>query len=288
MCRTVYYRDMNYSADHLERSLGRKQAALLLTLAERFGVAFTVPQARTQMGLDAPQLARELHGLASKGWLVSLGRDAYMIAPLEAGPDSTSYAVNRYLAAATIAGDRPYYLSYRTAMEIHGMTMHPWRTVYVSTSARLRTRSIQSFEVRPVTISQERLWGWENIEVLPDHRVHVSTPARTIVDCLDRPEYAGGIGDVAVALSLAGTELGPGAVVDAAIRLGKVSVIKRLGVLLELTGNSPDDALKRLAERVTNAPHVLDPQQPRSGSLHPRWKVWMNVSDDSLRQWLTS
>jgi predicted transcriptional regulator of viral defense system len=132
------------------------------------------------------------------------------------------------------------------------------------------------------------LWGWENIEVLPDHRVHVSTPARTIVDCLDRPEYAGGIGDVAAALSLAGADLSPEAVVDAAIRLGKMSVIKRLGVLLELAGGASDEALQRLAGRVTKAPHVLDPQQPRSGSLHPRWKVWMNVSDDSLRQWLTS
>lgn len=284
----MYYRYMKYSAETHERSLGRKQAALLLTLAERFGAAFTVTEARKQPGLDTPPLARELHELASKGWLLSLGRDAYMIAPLEAGPDSTSCAVNRYLAAATIVGNRPYYLSYRTAMEIHGMTMHPWRTVYVSTPARLRSRSIQSFDVRPVTIPKERLWGWENVEVLPDHRVHVSTAARTIVDCLDMPAYAGGIGDVAIALSLAGTDLSADLIVDAALRLGRVSVIKRLGVLLELVGETSGDALQRLAERVTKAPHVLDPQQPRSGSLHPRWKVWMNVTEDSLRQGLTS
>lgn len=279
---------MNYNFEVLERTLGRKQAAHLLTLAERFGAAFTVDQARKELGHDAPQLAVELHELASKGWLMSLGRGAYMVAPLEAGPDSTSYAVNRYLAAATIAGDRPYYLSYRTAMEIHSMTMHPWRTVYVSTQARLAPRTIQSFELQPVTISKERLWGWENIEVLPDHRVHVSTAARTIVDCLDRPEYAGGIGDVAVALSLAGTDLVPDLIVDAAIRLGRVSIIKRLGVLLELSGGVPDETLRRLEDRVTKAPHVLDPQQPRSGTLHPRWKIWMNVPADSLQQGMTT
>jgi predicted transcriptional regulator of viral defense system len=284
----MYYRHMPYSADTLARSLGRKQAALLLTLAERFGTAFTVAQARSQPGFDTPLLARELHALASKGWLVSLGRGAYMIAPLEAGPDSASYAVNRYLTAATIAGDRPYYLSYRTAMEIHGMTMHPWRTVYISTPSRLRSRTIQSFEIRPVTIPKERLWGWEMVEVLPDHRVHVSTAARTIVDCLDMPAYAGGIGDLPIALSLAGTDLSPDLLVDAALRLGRVSVIKRLGVLLELVGGASDNALGRLAERVTRAPHVLDPQQPRSGSLHPRWKIWMNVTEETLRQGMTS
>jgi predicted transcriptional regulator of viral defense system len=279
---------MQYSHDTLERSLGRKQASLLLALAERFGTAFTVAQVREQSGLDTPLLARELHELASKGWLLSLGRGAYMIAPLEAGPDSASYAVNRYLAAATIAGDRPYYLSYRTAMEIHGMTMHPWRTVYVSTPSRLRSRTIQSFDVRPVTIPKERIWGWEMAEVLPDQRVHVSTPARTIVDCLDKPAYAGGIADVPIALSLAGADLRPDDMVDAALRLGRVSVIKRLGVLLELVGGASDEALERLAERVTKAPHVLDPQQPRSGRLHPRWKVWMNVTEETLRQGLTT
>jgi predicted transcriptional regulator of viral defense system len=279
---------MSYNADTPERSLGPKQASLLLTLAERFGVAFTVSQARTLPELDTLMLARELHELASKGWLMSLGRGAYMIAPLEAGTDSATYAVNRYLAAATIAGARPYFLSHRTALEIHGMTMHPWRTVYVSTPARLRSRSVQSFEIRPVTIPVDRLWGWESVEVIPDHRVHVSTPARSIIDCLDRPAYAGGIGDVAIALSLAGSDLDPVLVVDAALRLGRVSVIKRLGVLLEVVGSAPDDALQRLAERVTAAPHVLDPQQPRSGSLHRRWKVWMNVTEDSLRQGQTS
>lgn len=279
---------MNYNTVSLERSLGPRQAALLLTLSEHFGTAFTVSQARKRSGLDAPQLAGELHGLASKGWLLSLGRGAYMVAPLEAGPDSTSFAVNRYLAAATIVGDRPYYLSYRTALEIHGMTMHPWRTVYVSTQARLARRTIQSFDVQPVTISKERLWGWENVEVLPDHRVHVSTAARTIVDCLDRPAYAGGIGDVAAALSLGGSHLDPDLIVDAAIRLGRVSIIKRLGVLLELKGEVPDETLLRLAARVTKSPDVLDPQQPRSGTLHPRWKIWMNVAAGSLQQGMTS
>lgn len=279
---------MKYNSHTHERSLGPKQASLLLTLAERFGAAFTVSQARKLPDLDASLLARNLHELSAKGWLVSLGRGAYMIAPLEAGIDSATYAVNRYLAAATIAGQRPYYLSYRTALEIHGMTVHPWRTVYVSTPARLRSRSIQSFEIRPVTIPGERLWGWETVEVTPDHRVQVSTPARSIIDCLDIPAYAGGIGDVAIALSLAGTDLDPALTVDAALRLGKVSVIKRLGVLLEVVGGASDDVLQRLAERVTAAPHVLDPQQPRSGSLHPRWKVWMNVTEDALRQGLTS
>ena len=280
----MYYRYMNYTSDTLERSLGPKQATLLLSLAERFGTSFTTEQARSLARKDDGALTRSLHELTAKGWLFSLGRGAYMIAPLEAGPDSASYAVNRYLAAATIAGDRPYYVSYRSAMEIHGMTVHPWRTVYVSTPARLRTRTIQSFTIQPVTVKPERLWGWSTSEVLPDHRVRVSTPERTIVDGLDMPMYAGGIGDVYLALSLARETLDPKRLVDDVLRLNKVSVIKRAGVLLQLSGLASEDLLRPLADRVDRTPHVLDPQQPRSGQLDSRWKIWMNVSSDVLQE----
>lgn len=278
---------MEYQTHHeLERSLGPSKARLLLSLAERFGMSFTIRQARLQ--LDRPRLLKDLHELTQRGWLIRLGREAYMIAPLEAGPDSASYALNRYLAAATIAGDRPYYLSYRTAMELHGMVMHPWRTVYVSTPSRLRTREIQSFTVKPVTIPEERLWDSVNIEVVPDHRVRVSSWAKTIVDCLDIPKYAGGLSDIALGMRLLGEKLDPDVVVDHAIRFGKVSVIKRLGVLLELVAHPSEESLARLDAKVTKTPHVLDPQRPRSGRLHPRWKVWMNVSEDELRQVLST
>ena len=168
------------------------------------------------------------------------------------------------------------------------MTVHPWRAVYVSTASRLRSREIQSFEVKPVTIPAERLWGSVNIEVMPDHRVRVSSWAKTIVDCLDIPKYAGGVIDVALGMQLLGDKLDPDVVVDAAIRLGKISVIKRSGVLLEMVAHASDESLDRLEAKVTKAPHVLEPQRPRSGRLHPRWKVWMNVTEDELRQALSS
>lgn len=274
--------------DNLERSLGPSKALLLLSLAERFGMSFTIEQVRQQFGGNRPRLLKDLHELTESGWLLGLGRGSYMIAPLEAGPNSESYAVNRYLAAATIVGERPYYLSYRTAMELHGMTMHPWRTVYVSTSSRLRSREIQSFEVKPVTVPNERLWGSVKIEVVPDHRVSASSWAKTIVDCLDIPRYAGGIGDVALGMHLLGDKLEPDVAIDNALRLGKVSVIKRLGVLLELVAKPSAGTLDRLEAKVTKSLHVMEPQRPRSGRLHPRWKVWMNVSEDELRQVLSS
>ncbi|MDZ4181117.1 MAG: type IV toxin-antitoxin system AbiEi family antitoxin [Coriobacteriia bacterium] len=270
------------------RSLGRAEAELLLTLSERFGASFTMAQLRQDEALRDPHLARRLNDLVAKGWLISLGRGAYMIAPLEAGPDSRSYAVDRYLAAATIAGDRNYYLSHRTAMELHGMTLHPWRTVYLTTSSRLRAREIQRFIVRPVTAPSARLWGTTQIEVLPDHRVTVSTQARTIIDCLDRPEYAGGIQDVALGISMLGAEFDVPAAVEAALRFGRVSVIKRLGVLVDLLAPERAGEAGPLLQHVSDTPHVMDPHLPRSGRLNSRWGIWMNVSEDELLQEMVS
>ena len=287
---------MQYNADTAaldpargpSRSLGRAEAELLLTLSERFGASFTMAQLRQDEALRGPHLARRLNDLVAKGWLVSLGRGAYMVAPLEAGPDSRSYAVDRYLAAATIAGDRTYYLSHRTAMELHRMTLHPWRTVYLTTSSRLRAREIQRFIVRPVTAPAARLWGTTQVEVLPDHRVTVSTQARTIVDCLDRPEYAGGIQDVALGISMLGAGFDVPAAVEAALRFGKVSVIKRLGVLVDLLAPERAGEAGPLLQHVSDTPHVMDPHLPRSGRLNSRWGIWMNVAEDELRQEMVS
>lgn len=268
----------------LERSLGPSQARLLLRLAERFGSSFTAEQVRGDPTIQDPDLKGRLNDLVTKGWLFSLGRGAYMIVPLEAGPDSSSYAVNRYLAAATIASDRDYYLSYRTAMELHGMTLHPWRSVYLSTSSRLRAREIQHFSIRPVTVAPERLWGTVTAEVIPDHRVNVSSRARTIVDCIDRPGYAGGFADVALGLTLLGDDFVATDAVDAALRYGRVSVIKRLGVLIDLLAPQQRAAVEPLLSRVDRTPHVMDPQSPRGGRLNSRWGIWMNISEDELLQ----
>ncbi|MGB4441348.1 MAG: type IV toxin-antitoxin system AbiEi family antitoxin [Coriobacteriia bacterium] len=276
------------TASDRTRSLGRAEAALLLSASERFGASFTMAQLREDPAFRDPHLARRLSDLVAKGWLIGLGRGAYMVAPLEAGPDSSSYAADRYLAAATIAGDRAYYLSHRTAMELHGMTLHPWRTVYVTTSSRLRTREIQSFIVRPVTAPAARLWGTERIEVLSDHRVVVSAQARTVVDCLDRPEYAGGIRDVALGVSMLGVEFDVQAAVQAALRFGRASVIKRLGVLIDLLAPGRAGEAEPLLQHVSDTPHVMDPQLPRSGRLNSRWGIWMNVSEDELLQEMVS
>jgi predicted transcriptional regulator of viral defense system len=273
---------MNYNTGTVEHSLGKKQGRLLVTMAECFGTSFTIEQARAAVPDDDGDLKRRLHDLTAKGWLFSLGRGAYMIPPLDAGPDSARYAVNRYLAAATIVGQRQYFLSHRSAMEIHGMTMHPWRSVYVSTPAKLRSRTIQSFEIRSVTVPEERLWGWTTREVLPESRVNVSDPARTVIDGLNLPAYAGGIGDVYAGLLLLGDSVRPEEIVAAALRFGKVSVIKRAGLLLQTLG-VPSATLAPLAERVDRTPHVLDPQQPRSGRLDSDWRIWMNMTTDELR-----
>ena len=164
------------------------------------------------------------------------------------------------------------------------MTLHPWRSVYLSTASRLRVREIQHYSIQPVTVAAERLWGTVPMEVLPDHRVSVSSRARTIVDCIDRPGYAGGLADVALGLTLLGEGFVAEDAVDAALRFGRISVIKRLGVLIELLAPQHGAAVEPLLLHVDRTPHVLDPQSPRGGRLNSRWGIWMNISEDELLQ----
>lgn len=212
-----------------------------------------------------------------------IGRGTYLVVPLEAGPDTATYPANRYLAAAAVAGQRDYFLSYRTAMELHDMTIRPSRTAYVSTTARLSRRDLAGFQIRPVTIKPERMWGRDKVEAAPGHAVWASDVARTFVDCVDIPEYAGGITEVAAGIGLLGDSLPVESTVEAALRFGKKSVIKRLGFLLETLVPAAQSHLGPLLERVDRSPHLLDPMLPKSGGFVSRWGLYLNVSEDELR-----
>lgn len=61
----------------------------------------------------------------------------------------------------------------------------------------------------------------------------VTDREKTIIDGLDLPQYAGGIGEIAKALSTAWTQLDESKLRKYAVKIGNSAVAKRLGFLME-------------------------------------------------------
>ena len=108
--------------------------------------------------------------------------------------------------------------------------------------------------------------------------MQVADEAKSILDSLTLPEYAGGITEVAKALQIALSEqvLDVNKLIEYAVQLKNGSLASRLGYLLELL-HQPVDGL--LASRGSV---LLDPSQTERGTFHPRWKLYVNITNDNL------
>jgi predicted transcriptional regulator of viral defense system len=64
-------------------------------------------------------------------------------------------------------------------------------TVFVAVVRQTPGRTIEGSEVRFVKVAPRKFFGYEAYDVY-DRSVLISTPAKTLIDCLDRPDLAGG------------------------------------------------------------------------------------------------
>jgi predicted transcriptional regulator of viral defense system len=105
---------------------------------------------------------------------------------------------------------------------------------------------------------------------------------KTIVDCLRKPEYAGGIPEIAKALFAAREQMDHARLLEYATKFGSQAVIKRLGYLLELMGIDTLITEKLLAMKSSSV-SLLDTEAPRSGKTLTRWNIVQNIEADTIR-----
>ncbi|KUL00867.1 MAG: Uncharacterized protein XE10_1239 [Methanoculleus marisnigri] len=134
---------------------------------------------------------------------------------------------------------------------------------------------IASHLVRPSAIAYwsalkpEKFFGFKK-EWIEEISVTVTDREKTVIDCLDRPEYAGGIVEVAKALESASLDretLG-----RYAQQLGNNAVVRRLGYLSEQMGIPLDLPLPTSRRYL-----LLDPTMPHQGENDPRWRLVINT-----------
>jgi len=82
------------------------------------------------------------------------------------------------------------------------MVREPQFSVYVSSTMRTPPRSVHGHEYRFVTVKPADFFGLTHVWVTKQQSVMVSDKERTILDALRQPQYAGGISEVANALSM--------------------------------------------------------------------------------------
>ncbi len=267
-----------------ERTLGATETRLLNRLAADGRVVFTTAEARAALADQDRDVNKLLYRLARKRWLLRLEKGKYLLLPLEAGTEGL-YTIHEFVIAAHLV--EPYAVAYASAFAFHGLFDLVPDTVLVATTRRKADVVVEKLGLRFrfVTLTPHKFFGIEAVNI-EDHPVRITTPSKTLVDGLDRPELCGGIGEVMKGVYRYATDDADWErVTSDAQRLGNRTVFKRLGYLVELMGIEVDDWLHRWREEISAGETLLDPRYGDRGAYDSEWNLRLNVSEGQLLDW---
>jgi predicted transcriptional regulator of viral defense system len=265
------------------RSLSRTEAKVILSLEAEGREVVSLDEIRRRAGVS-PGFARKLaHELVRKQWLQRLRRGTYLLNPSQHGPDALPDTDPLRVGSRLV---EPYYFGYATAAELRGLLPQASRVYFIVTTVRWVPSRAMGIEFRSVHVSPRRFFGAERLR-RRGVTISVSNLERTILDCLERPEYAGGLPGVVQILGLAKPRLDWSRLGSYLDRIGNRSLALRAGYLVERVRPSvpaPEGWVRKRRARAGEPFVPLGPPRMygRKGPRDDRWHVIRNIPDGQL------
>ncbi len=265
------------------RSLSKTEAKVVLSLEAEGRELVPLSEIR-KLAHVSPGFARKLaHELVRRGWLQRVRRGVYLLNPSGRGPDAIPDLDPLRLGSHLVD---PYYFGYSTAAELHGLLPQASRVYFLVTTARRTLAKQSESRYRIVRVKPAHFFGTATL-VRRGASIVVSDPERTLLDCLNRPELAGGLAGVVQILSLAKPHLDWDRFGSYLRRFGNRSLILRAGYLAERVRPSvrvPTSWIRTQVARPGEPFVPLDRAIPhgRTGPRDDRWHVIRNISDPLL------
>lgn len=264
------------------KTLGPRTARLVEALHDGDGTVFTVADAARILDVPANIASNLLAKAQARGVVTRLRRGLFTLVPFEMG-SATSHGGDPWQVVDRLLADRPHYFSHGTAMSIHGMTRQPRLLVTASAVApKVRHGTAGGHPFRIVGIRPDEIFGIEERWMPGGLRLPVSDIERTVVDCLRRPELAGGYIEIDAGAWMVRDRIRPDRLVEHALHLGVGAVIARTGYLLDSCGIGTDNHREALSARLTRTFHRLDPVLPDEGRHLSRWRLRLNVETEEI------
>jgi predicted transcriptional regulator of viral defense system len=271
---------MKEKTEGYRKGIGKKESLLLSELARQNKPIFTAKNAKAILKED-PYLT--LHQLKKKKWILALKGGLYAIVPLDIGvKGAESFIVHDFVVASYLA--KPYYIGLWSALNYHAFSDQIPSSVFVCTTKAKKPLDMMNSKFVFVQLSKEKFTGIEK-PTIEGRQVKISDKDKTIVDCLDHPEHAGGIDEVAKAIYFSHEELDFGKIRAYAIRTRNVAVFKRLGFILEKTGLLEKYSGAFEGVRLTKGYPMLDKLGLKKGKYSEKWRLLVNF-DINPRRWM--
>ncbi|MBU6159135.1 MAG: transcriptional regulator [Bacteroidetes bacterium] len=224
---------------------------------------------------------RLLSDMAKRGLLMRVKDGLYYVIPFEQDPET--FMPDWHLLTQYLVGDAEYYVGYFSALQIHSLTTQPnlKEQIVVNKQIKPSTLLVKGIPFQFIYHNKEHFFGNKKMWIDKFNKVQCSDLEKTFIDCLFKPQYAGGITEIAKALQKSKDKIDYPKLLDYAIRFSSQAVIKRLGFLLELL-KIENPVIDKLQKLRTNSFVSLEPLYPKEGKTIYRWAIQQNIDKDSI------
>ncbi len=247
-----------------------------LAAQERGGI--TTAEVRQRLGMSEQSASNLMTRLVDAGFLDRVARGVFAPRPLgQLGTRAASEDIA--LAVAAAFAQEPHRIAFRSALDHHGLLVHPARTVQVAMPRRVKLERISGRRLQAIHESTR------TIAIGSEHAGHgakVSCVERALLESAARPALVGGW--TVVANALTHPRVDPIKLTELAHELDVGQALRRLGSLGEAlnldriaTGIQPPAGDARVIP--------LDPRAPSEDPwIDERWRVKWPTSRRSGRE----
>lgn len=267
----------------VKKTHGPVSSNLILSLYESNKLIFTPKDVEDITGLKGKHLYRFIQQLINREVILRLRQGKYFIIPQEIGRES-KYIGNWYLVAREIANSHLYYISHYSAMDLHNMLTQPLMKIYITSpkQERRKRRTIGNVPFEFIYKKREKIWGVQEIWITNTEKARVSELERTILDCLSKPKYSGGILEVVKGIGIQKEKINFSKLLDYIKKFNSNVVAKRMGYILEALRIGDANFINELKRYINNKYYILDPVLTKNDSFKNDWKLIANISKDEL------
>jgi predicted transcriptional regulator of viral defense system len=223
-----------------------------------------------------------LSDMTTRGLLMRLKQGVYYIIPYE--QNAEKFMPDWHLIAEHLVNDAKHYIGYYSALQIHNLITQPSLKEQIVVSKQLRPSEIKikNIPFQFIYHNKKHFFGSEKIWIDSFNKVMCSDLEKTFIDCLFKPDYAGGIVEVARALYTSKDRIKYDTLLEYAKKFDSQAVIKRLGFILEILEIN-SQIIQELQQMKTASYVILDTELPKTGKRISRWSIQQNLETETIK-----
>ena len=238
---------------------------------------FTFQEASALRNESSREAVKKLmRDMVKRGLLLRQKHGVYWIIPYE--HEATTYFPDWHLMAKYLVNDSDYYIGYYSALEIHSLITQPAlkEQIVVNKQVKPAQLTIKGYKFQFIYHNAQHFFGVKNTWIDSFNKVPCSDLEKTFIDCLYKPDYGGGIAEIAKAIFKSKEKIDYDRLLEYCIQFNAQSVIKRLGFLLELLNiNTP--IIEKLLQLKTKSIIPLEPSYEKKGKFNSKWSIRQNI-----------